>query len=480
MASASAILASGSDLQELDGRGVTLVQAELLREIIPVTSSPSTLLSSGKDFQALSDHDLVVCVCELLREIDAITDSPSTIMLAGEDFQELDANALLVAQTELMREIAGVTSSPSALLLSGKLFQELSPRNLYLAIVELFREWKGSTASPSTLLASGKDFYQCADRDLQIIIAELLRQKGSGPPTPTCTVPTGLTAAWQLDTTTIVTWDVPPAGNDYTEIWTSTDNITFVLSASVAAPAITVTLPASVAAPYVKIRFCVASAPAKPSAYWEFEEASGTRFDSIGVTDNNLLVATGSDAQTATGLIGIGAKGKTSVSPFTPFLQSTAGTALTYVPGTGLTISMWIKWLTLTGTRMQLEFNPDALDFLLKVSPTDIVFDFSPAAGSDAVATLANVFTVGPWHLIIAQYNPATQKTQVSIDGGALTTSAVTASDAGSVTPAVFRFNPINAPDVVVDEVGIWLGTVLDASAISYLYNAGAGRRPPL
>lgn len=77
-------------------------------------------------------------------------------------------------------------------------------------------------------------------------------QTGGG----TCPVPTGLTAVWQVDTTTIVTWDAPPAGVISTEVWSSSDNITFALVATVAAPGTTTTLGAAATAPYVKIRFC--------------------------------------------------------------------------------------------------------------------------------------------------------------------------------------------------------------------------------
>ncbi len=74
----------------------------------------------------------------------------------------------------------------------------------------------------------------------------------SAPP-PAPPVPTGLAAVWTG--TTAVSWDPVPAGAGYTEVWSSTDNITFVLSDTVNFPGTTSTLSGSCAAPYVKIRF---------------------------------------------------------------------------------------------------------------------------------------------------------------------------------------------------------------------------------
>lgn len=90
----------------------------------------------------------------------------------------------------------------------------------------------------------------------------LLCQIASGPAIAT---PTGL--AWTINnqgTLTATSWNAPPAGVASTEIWTSTDNVTFTLEQTVAAPgssSATITPPTypgypGIGTKYMKIRFC--------------------------------------------------------------------------------------------------------------------------------------------------------------------------------------------------------------------------------
>jgi hypothetical protein len=72
----------------------------------------------------------------------------------------------------------------------------------------------------------------------------------------------------QSDLTVVVSWNVPPAGIDYTEIWASTDNASFVLAWVVAAPGITVTLPAHGLTQYFQARFCSGAMPSLLGLTW--------------------------------------------------------------------------------------------------------------------------------------------------------------------------------------------------------------------
>lgn len=89
------------------------------------------------------------------------------------------------------------------------------------------------------------------------VTVRLFKPGGGGPPVPP---PAPATFTWvqnTLGTLNVATWAAPPVGATSTELWTSADDVTYVLAATVAAPGVT----ASVAAPtgdtikYAKARY---------------------------------------------------------------------------------------------------------------------------------------------------------------------------------------------------------------------------------
>jgi len=215
-----------------------------------------------------------------------------------------------------------------------------------------------------------------------------------------------------------------------------------------------------------------------PSAYWKLDEATGTRADSIG--SNGLLVG-GTETGDAPGLIGNALF--TGGILDTLFYTTPSGNSLHYIPGTGLTFVLWIKFLVPQqppgNAHSALEMAAWDLDFRFDITNISAAFKFSPAVGPDVVATLPFAFATNTWYFIVGQYDPISQKTQVSVNNGAFTVSPTSASDAGTTIPSQTWIVRIGFPDTLIDETGVWLGSVLNSSQLTDLYNSGAGKTYP-
>lgn len=215
----------------------------------------------------------------------------------------------------------------------------------------------------------------------------------------------------------------------------------------------------------------------KPTAYWELEEASGTRVDAVGTVANNLTPF-GNDVGNDPGII---TNGLYIAGDPNPDYRTTSGTTLQYnVLSAGITLSFWIKFKSAFGNKFRAYLSAWDIAFLTDCSMTNTVFEFQPASGPNVTANLAQALVVGQWYFAVGQYLTSTGKTRISLNAGPWTDSPTSASAAGATTtPAQFFVTPIGGPDCVIDEMGIWLNQLLSASDITALYNAGAAQRPP-
>lgn len=261
-----------------------------------ISSDPSVLAAASRCFDTcIPPGDQPAVKTYLLAQIAGVTD-PSVVANNARCFSScISQGAQADVQAYLTAVIAGGSTDPSTLLNAARCFLSCIPPGAAAAVANYsLANAAGGSTDPSTLANLARCFSSCIPPGMQmaaqtylmgviagitdpaIILTRASVFIGTDPGTGTipdilitktvidtggfgaCPVPTGLTAIWQIDTTTIVTWNALPAGVISTEVWSSTDNITFALAATVAAPGVTTTLGASATAPYVKVRFCTA------------------------------------------------------------------------------------------------------------------------------------------------------------------------------------------------------------------------------
>ncbi len=225
--------------------------AQLVINAAGITVTAAINLAATRKMAALSDRNLEECRIAVFTA--ALFDAQSIINeIATQKYPSLDRHDLMCATIAAYCAAAGGSAQTVETLSVGNGYFKLSQRDDTLAIDAVICAANSVNCTNVTAVALSVGITGMSDRHLKEVICAV----SSSTAVP-CSVPTGLAASWQVDTTTIVTWDALPAKITKTEVWSSSDNITFVLSATVAAPGVTTTLSASGTAPYVKIRFCI-------------------------------------------------------------------------------------------------------------------------------------------------------------------------------------------------------------------------------
>lgn len=205
-------------------------------------------------------------------------------------------------------------------------------------------------------------------------------------------------------------------------------------------------------------------------AYWELEEASGTRVDSHASYD---LTDSGSPTN-ATGIQGNGVDLELSSSQYLyvadPFHISD-----------NLSISSWIKAESFTNSDNRWIckwYNQN--EYILRLNAGKVNVLMSCSGGTVQVTGASSLYT-STWYHIVVTYN-STDGLKVYVNNG----SPLTASANGTINNSVEPFTIGVARsdggaistgtlfDGIVDEVGVWDRT-LTADDVAELYNSGAG-----
>lgn len=202
-------------------------------------------------------------------------------------------------------------------------------------------------------------------------------------------------------------------------------------------------------------------------AYWKFDEASGTRFDSIGannLTDNN-------NVGQAVGKVGNAAQFVTSGSKY----LSKSTSADVEMNGTSFTISCWVYLDTVPGGEDLITKWTSSADqsFNLSINAGVPFFAVRNAANSATVEVMSSVtLTTGTWYFIVAGLDIANNIVFVQVNNGTRDTLANT----GGIRNGTSRFiigarnDPTGFFNGRVDEVGIWK-RILTTNELSVLYN---------
>ena len=209
-------------------------------------------------------------------------------------------------------------------------------------------------------------------------------------------------------------------------------------------------------------------------AYWKLDEASGTRYDSVGsnnLTDYNTV-------GTTTGRIGTAisfASGNTD-----KYLGCADNDALS-MGDIDFTIAGWFK-VTATNGNGQLvnkwDWNIPSREYLVDVHPSTYC-RFAIAQTDQTQASVADTFypSIGDWTFLVAWHDATANTINIQVNARTLVSTA----HSGGVNngTAAFTIGPYSvlsnyAFSIDIDEVGIWK-RVLTSDERTALYNSGAG-----
>jgi hypothetical protein len=219
-------------------------------------------------------------------------------------------------------------------------------------------------------------------------------------------------------------------------------------------------------------------------AFWELEEASGTRNDSHGT--NHLTQTNG--VSSATGKVGTGADFELSSSQYlTVTTNSTIRMGgLNNNNHLDFTIAFWVKFESLPASEQDLvskfETSSSGREYrvIYNNATSRLTFQVAADGGSVASAT-ANNFgapTTGVWYFVVAWHDATADTINISVNDGTANSTAHSTGVKGGASPlrlgAIGRASLASYLDGMLDQVGIWK-RALTSLERTELYNSGSG-----
>lgn len=241
----------------------------------------------------------------------------------------------------------------------------------------------------------------------------------------------------------------------------------------------------SIAAPgtFTVPPFELASLSNSLMAYWELEEASGSRAATFGgqaLTDNSSVVSAA------------GISGSAASFPTAGFLSHAQNTAVQPgLSGFGASLSIWFKRSAVpTGGSVGLASNdlsnPSFGFRALAVGTAGRINVFTRDSGNNILqATSTLNYCDDAWHQAVWTYSSSTKFLYLYVDGSVVG-SNVTGTGTGTLTnngggglvgkdSASRTWNADNVTRAYLDEVGIWDRDLIP-SEVTHLWNSGAGK----
>lgn len=205
-------------------------------------------------------------------------------------------------------------------------------------------------------------------------------------------------------------------------------------------------------------------------SYWKLDEASGTRYDSVGANDlsgtNNPLSTTGKVSDAA--LLASGSK----------YLRSTASSLELSSGRPAITVAFWLK----------MSANPSSPQTVLGQIGWNVLVNGTTLAfrANNNTKTVQLSATVTPtnWTHVAFYIDLDNEIIGLSIDGATWSTTALTFTPNGwgrtssRFTLGADYFGVGGSQAVIIDECGFW-DRVLSATELVSLYNSGAGSTYP-
>lgn len=366
----------------------------------------------------------------------------------------------------------------------------------------------GGTSYPSTGAGTQTTFYSSGNTTITFFgtggstVTAMLRLAPKNVP-----ILTGLAVTLNgTGTALTVTWDSPPSQITSTNVYTSPDQITWTLAATVASPGTSSSVPPPAAGNVTYVRAYWTSGIATNTlnpltvsysnilgqslvAYWKQDEGSvgATRVDATGNGRDLAGTFGGSGVGFTAGIISNGAS--YSAGQANCLNASGSGTFWANIQsGDSFSVSMWVKFRTLpSGTYNGLIAKWAGSGnwcYTLVFATTTTLQLYMENAANNGSATL-NVLappSLNVWYHIVFGYDNATQRIWFQVNNGA----RQFASLVGVYNPAttqyftIGRYNGDNgAVDCITDETG-WWRRLLTTDEVAYLWNNGAARAYPL
>lgn len=264
-----------------------------------ISNDPSVLAAASRCFDTcIPPGDQLAVKTYLLAQIAGVTD-PRVVANNARCFRScIPPGAQVDVQAYLSAVLAGGSTDPSTLLNNSTCFRSCVPPGASTSVANYaLANQAGGSTDPATLANLARCFSSCIPPGMQlaaqsyllglqagltdpaIILTRASVFIGTNPTDPTIAdemitrwivggfvgggatppTPTGFAFTEAADNSVVnSSWNAPPAGVTYTELWTSDDNINFALTATVLAPGTSTTSAAPTLgnSKYGKIRWC--------------------------------------------------------------------------------------------------------------------------------------------------------------------------------------------------------------------------------
>jgi hypothetical protein len=211
-------------------------------------------------------------------------------------------------------------------------------------------------------------------------------------------------------------------------------------------------------------------------SYWQLEEESGVRVDSITATGNDLT-----DNNTVTSTTGQVQNGALFVAANTEYLSIADNASLSWGDD-DRTIAFWVKFTTVdNGTDDFILGKWDANNarewrIYRRSGTDDLSWQVGDGASSSVAVLSAAPVVAGTWYFIVMGHDKTANTIFLSVNNGAMQTTAHATGFGDNTNDFKMGDSDTLAPlNGILDEVGIW-DRVLDSDEITHLYNGGNGR----
>jgi hypothetical protein len=220
------------------------------------------------------------------------------------------------------------------------------------------------------------------------------------------------------------------------------------------------------------------SAPPAPSFFWELDETSGNRVDSVA---SLALVPSGGGVASDTGKIGNAFKNVVGgVAEPSSKIQISLSTSLA-TDGSSLSFAWWLKPNSGSFPIIQFETYDSSDVFVSGIGWAFSGTTLYVEAWNDdpfdvgTVELASHPVRDGNWHLMVMVWDAADGKVKYSEDGAAFTESPDSLTLASDAKGTLYIRNA-NTNEYRVDLFAVWLNHAITASEASWIYNGGAGR----
>lgn len=210
-------------------------------------------------------------------------------------------------------------------------------------------------------------------------------------------------------------------------------------------------------------------------AYWGLDEAGGAN-NALDKHSNGLTLTQNGSLGSAAGLVYAGAR--TFAAASTQYFSRTSESLLQ----TGDIDFVVSAWVYPTGTAIEMLYARDDSaanrEFYLARTTTNTQFAVWDASSNLAGVVNGSAMSLNQWSLVVAWHDATNNIVGVSINNGTATTNATTGSPTAKTIESTIGKRMGSTPNYFSGRMGpvmFWKNRVLDATARTTLYNAGAG-----